>query len=242
MKKPKRKSTSIPTSERNSRGIKRPDVLFPMPPSHAGLPDSYGDVLAQIKQRIQTERLRVVLAANSAMVMLYWDIGRLILERQEHEGWGAKVIDRLSVDLREAYPDMSGLSPRNLKYMRAFASAWPDRSIVQQLAAQIPWFHNCVLLNRVPDDATRLWYIQAVIKNGWSRNILELQIQSQAHLRQGKAITNFALALPPADSDMATQVFKDPYIFDFLTLAEPFREQELELALLDQVHGLILGH
>ncbi len=96
--------------------------------------------------------------------LLYWDIGRLILERQEREGWGAKIIERLSADLQETYPDMKGLSPRNLKYMRAFAVAWTDRSFVQQLAAQIPWFHNCILLDRIPDSATRIWYIRAAIE------------------------------------------------------------------------------
>jgi len=131
------------------------------------------------------------MAANAAMVLLYWDIGRTILERQDREGWGARVIDRLSTDLREAFPDMQGLSPRNLKYMRAFAAAWPDRAIVQQLAAQIPWFHNCILLDRVQGPADREWYIRQTIQNGWSRNILALQIESRLHGRQGKAITNF---------------------------------------------------
>jgi len=137
------------------------------------------------------------------MVMLYWEIGRIILQRQAAEGWGSKVIDRLSADLRDAFPDMKGLSPRNLKYMRAFAEAWPDRAIVQQLAAQIPWFHNCLLLDRVEDSTTRRWYIQAAIENGWSRHVLSMQIDRQAHKRQGKAVNNFALTLPPADSDMA---------------------------------------
>ena len=154
--KPKEKTMAVVpvssgSSERKSRGRRRDDASFPVPPTHQGLPTGYGDLLAKIKRRIGTERLRTIMAANSAMVMLYWDIGRLILERQEREGWGAKVIERLSADLREAYPDMKGLSPRNLKYMRAFGAAWPDRSIVQQLAAQIPWFHNCLLLDKVED-------------------------------------------------------------------------------------------
>jgi predicted nuclease of restriction endonuclease-like (RecB) superfamily len=158
MKKPSRKAVPASTTKRNTRGRERPDVSFPSPPSHAGMPETYAAILAEIKQRIQTERLRVVMAANSAMVMLYWDIGRLILDRQEHEGWGAKVIDRLSADLREAYPDMSGLSPRNLKYMRAFAAAWPDRSIVQEVLAQIPWYHHIALLEKCKSPDERLWY------------------------------------------------------------------------------------
>ena len=180
------------------------------------------------------------MAANAAMVMMYWDIGRLILDRQEREGWGAKIIDRLSADLREAYPDMKGLSPRNLKYMRAFAAAWPDRSFVQQLAAQIPWFHNCILMNRFSDSAIRSWYIKAAIEHGWSRNILEFQIDARAHERQGKAITNFSATLPPAESDMAVQVFKDPYLFDFLGTADPRREREVEQALTDHIQRFLL--
>jgi predicted nuclease of restriction endonuclease-like (RecB) superfamily len=143
-----RKSTQkINTPERNSRGRKREDASFPVAPVRMGLPDSYADVLAEIKQRIQAERLRVVMAANSAMVMLYWEIGRLILERQEREGWGARVIDRLSEDLREAFPDMRGLSPRNLKYMRVFAAAWPEGAIVQEVLAQIPWYSDYVVFS-----------------------------------------------------------------------------------------------
>ena len=228
------------TPERKARGRKREDASFPAAPTRVGLPENYAAFLGEIKRRIQEERLRTVMAANSAMVMLYWDIGRLILERQEHEGWGAKIIDRLSADLRETYPDMKGLSPRNLKYMRAFASAWTDCSFVQQLAAQIPWFHNCILLDRVPDPATRIWYIKAAIEHGWSRNILEIQIDTCAHERQGKAITNFEATLPPAESDMAAQVFKDPYLFDFLGTADPRREKEVEQALMDHLQRFLL--
>jgi predicted nuclease of restriction endonuclease-like (RecB) superfamily len=204
-----------------------------VPPPRSGLPRCYAETLGEIKRGIQQERLRVVMSANSAMVLLYWDIGRMILDRQEREGWGARVIDRLSADLRGAYPDMHGLSPRNLKYMRAFAAAWPEHSFVQQVAAQIPWFHNCVLIDRVPDASAREWYIDATLKNGWSRNILELQIDRQAHKRQGKAVTNFKTTLPPVNSDMAEQVFKDPYLFDFLGTADPSREREVEQALVD---------
>ena len=133
---------SVGVSERKSRGRRRDDASFPVPPAHQGLPIGYRDLLAKIKRRIGTERLRTVMAANSAMVMLYWDIGGLILERQEREGWGARVIDRLAEDLHEAFPDMRGLSPRNLKYMRAFAAAWPEGAIVQEVLAQIPWYQE----------------------------------------------------------------------------------------------------
>ncbi len=221
-------------------GRQREEARFPAAPAKAGLPRDYADALGAIKQRIREERLRVVLAANAAMVLLYWDIGRMILERQDRAGWGAKVIDRLAADLREAFPDMKGFSPRNLKYMRAFAAAWPDRSFVQQAAAQIPWFHNCLLLDRVADAATRVWYIEAAIREGWSRNILALQIDGRAHERQGQAITNFRDTLPPAESDLAAQVFKDPYLFDFLGTADPRREREIEQALVDHIQRFLL--
>ncbi|PIP40104.1 MAG: hypothetical protein COX19_06470 [Desulfobacterales bacterium CG23_combo_of_CG06-09_8_20_14_all_51_8] len=135
---------------------------------------------------------------------------------------------------------MKGLSPRNLKYMRAFAEAWPDREIVQQLAAQIPWFHNCLLLHKIRDQRTREWYIRATIENGWSRNILAIHIENRLHERQGKAISNFHQVLPPADSDMAAQVFKDPYLFDFLGTDDPRKEREVEQALVDHIQKFFL--
>jgi predicted nuclease of restriction endonuclease-like (RecB) superfamily len=203
-------------------------------------PQGYARVFAAMKQRIERERLRAVLSANAAMVLLYWDIGRMILERQDSAGWGAKVIDRLSQDLRAAFPDMKGFSPRNLKYMRAFASAWPDPSIVQQLAAQIPWFHHCVLLDRVADPGHREWYVRQAVRNGWSRSILTLQIEGRAHERHGRLLSNFPETLPPADSDMAGQIFKDPYLFDFLGTADARREREVEDALVDHIQRFLL--
>lgn len=165
------------------------------------------------------------------MVTLYWDIGQAILKRQRSEGWGAKVIDRLSVDLRAAFPDMQGLSPRNLKYMRTFAEAWPNRKIVQRVAAQIPWRSNQVLLDKIDKLETRLWYAERTIQNGWSRDVLSLQ---------GKAVNNFSATLPPADSDMAAHVFKDPYLFDFLGTADPRREHEIEQSLVDHIQNFLL--
>lgn len=213
-----------------------------VPASQAGASavGEYAATLAEIKARIGQERLRVVLAANSAMVLLYWDLGRLILDRQERAGWGAKVIDRLAGDLREAFPEMRGFSARNLLYMRAFAAAWPDRAIVQQVAAQIPWTQNCVLLDRVHEPAERRWYAEQACAEGWSRNVLSLQIESRAHARQGRAVTNFATTLPPEDSDLAQQVFKDPYLFDFLGTADLRREREVEQALIDHVQKFLL--
>jgi len=141
-------------------------------PSKTELPEDYAVTLAELKQRIAGERLRMVLSANAAMVLLYWDIGRTILQRQASEGWGAKVIDRLSSDLRQAFPDMKGLSPRNLKYMRAFAGAWPDSAIVQGPLAQITWYHNIALLEKLGGSEQRLWYARKTAEQGWSQPIL----------------------------------------------------------------------
>ena len=216
--------------------------MFPVAPPRrgAGLPSGYAEILRNLKQRIQQERLRTVMAANSAMVLLYWDIGRTILERQDREGWGARVIDRLSTDLHEAFPDMHGLSPRNLKYMRAFATAWPERTIVQRVIAQLPWRQNIALMERLDAPATRLWYAEQASRHGWSQPILCLQIEGHVHERQGKAVTNFRAVLPPTDSDMAAQVFKDPYLFDFLGTADPRREREVEQALVDHIQRFLL--
>ena len=226
--------------DRLALGRQGKEALFPAAPARAELPRDYADTLGVIKQRIQEERLRVVLTANTAMSLLYWDIGRMILERQERAGWGAKVVDRLAADLHEAFPDMKGFSPRNLKYMRAFAAAWPERSFVQQAAAQIPWFHNCLLLDRVADAAARAWYIDATVREGWPRSTLALQIDGRAHERQAKAITNFRETLPPVESDLAAQVFKDPYLFDFLGTADPRREREIEQALVEHIQRFLL--
>jgi len=215
-------------------------ALFPTSPSRREMPVDYADVLCHIKERIRQERLRVVVAANSVLVRLYWDIGRMILERQGRSGWGARVIDRLAGDLRKEFPEMKGFSPRNLKYMRAFAAAWPDPSIVQEPLAQLAWSQNLALLERLKDPESRLWYARAVRAHGWSRNMLVMQIEACAYERQGKALSNFTETLPPAKSEMAAQVFKDPYLFDFLGTADSRRESEVEGALVDHIQRFLL--
>ena len=201
---------------------------------------SYQTLLADLKQRIRTAQVRAALAVNRELVLLYWGIGKEILARQDHEGWGTKVIDRLAKDLRSEFPGQQGLSPRNLKYMRALAEAWPDEAIVQQVAAQIPWFHNCILLDKVKEPGERLWYVQQTIQNGWSRNVLVMQIETNLYRRQGKAITNFQATLPSPQSDLAQQLLKDPYNFDFLTLAQEAQERDLERGLLAHVQQFLL--
>lgn len=215
----------VPRKTRDGLGRWRDEALFPTASPRKEMPVDYAAVLHEIKQRIRQERLRIVVAANSALVRLYWDIGRMILERQDRAGWGARVVDRLACDLRKAFPDMRGFSPRNLKYMRAFAAAWPDPAIVQEPIAQLTWSQNLALLERT---------------HGWSRNILVMQIETRAHERQGQALSNFTQTLPPADSDMAAQVFKDPYLFDFLGTADSRRESEVERALVDHIQRFLL--
>ncbi|MCE9637372.1 MAG: PDDEXK nuclease domain-containing protein [Planctomycetes bacterium] len=229
-----------PVPPRGARGRAQEGAVFPISPPRARLPRDYAETLRAIKQRIREERLRVVLAANSVMVLLYWDIGRVILHRQKREGWGAGVIDLLAEDLRKGYPDMKGFSSRNLLFMRSFAEACPDAEKVKQLVSQLPWGHVIRLLQRVKDPHVREWYIRQSIEHGWSRSILELQIDGQAHARHGKALSNFKTTLPPAESDMAAQVFKDPYLFDFLGTADPRREDEVERALVDHIQRFLV--
>ncbi|WP_165250930.1 PDDEXK nuclease domain-containing protein [Paludisphaera soli] len=209
-------------------------------PKPDGPPEGYEAFLVDLKGLIKTAQLRAALAVNRELVLLYWRIGREVLARQRDQGWGAKVVDRLAADLHHAFPEMSGLSPRNLKYMRAFAAAWPDEPIVQQLAAQIPWFHNCVLMDKVKDPEERVWYVGKTLEHGWSRSILVLQVESGLYRRQGKAVTNFQATLPPAQSDLAQQILKDPYNFDFLTLGDDAREREIERGLLEHIRAFLL--
>ena len=227
-------------SDRLARGQARDEARFTAPPVQADLPPSYTSTLAEIKQRVQQARLRTVLAANAEMVVAYWEIGQVILARQQSEGWGAKVIDRLSFDLRQAFPDMRGLSPRNLKYMRSFAAAWPDPEIVQRVIAQLPWRQNISLLDKLDDAPTRIWYAQQAAHHGWSQPILCLNIDGRLHERQGRAVNNFPQTLPPVESDMAAQILKDPYLFDFLGTADPRREREVEQALVDHIQRFLL--
>lgn len=215
-------------------------AAFRAAPTRAELPAGYARTLGDIKRRIERERLRVVLSANSAMVLLYWDIGRVILDRQQREGWGARVIDRLATDLRRDFLEMRGFSPRNLLFMRSFAEAFPSAENVKQLVSLLPWGHVIRLLQRVKEPDVREWYMRKALAGGWSRSVLELQVDRRAHERQGRALTNFAATLPPGDSDMASQVFKDPYLFDFLGTADPRREREVEQALVDHVQQFLL--
>lgn len=203
-------------------------------------PPGYAALLKDIKERVRTAQLRAALAVNRDLILLYWSIGRDISSRFDTEGWGTKVIDRLAKDLGTEFPGVEGFSPRNLRYMRSFAEAWPEPEILQQLIAKLPWGHQTRLLDRIKDRPTREWYLKAALENGWSQNVLVHHIAARLHERQGKALTNFSRALPPEGSDLAKQILKDPYQFDFLTLAASAKERELERGLLTHLRDLLL--
>ena len=203
-------------------------------------PEGYADWLADLKGRIHSAQQRATLAVNRELVLLYWHIGRDILARQAEAGWGAKVIERLAHDLRTAFPEMKGFSRANLMYMRAFAEAWPDAEIVQQAVGQLPWGHNLVLLTRLKDPQQRLAYAESAIAHGWSRNVLNIHIETRLLERSGKAVTNFDVSLPKPQSDLARESLKDPYRLDFLGLGREAGEREIENALVKHVTEFLL--
>lgn len=200
----------------------------------------YDTFLHDLKTRIRTAQTRAALAVNRELVLLYWQIGRDILARQKDEGWGAKVIERLANDLRSEFPDMKGFSPRNLLFMRSFAESYADETKVKQLVSQLPWGHIVRLIQKVKPADEREWYIKNAVEHGWSRDILVMQIESRLFHRQGKAIDNFAGTLPPAQSDLAQQTLKDPYIFDFLGLGNDAQEREIERELVKHITNFLL--
>lgn len=210
----------------------------------SSLPADYAQVLADLTHAVRTARLRAHQAANTELVGLYWQIGRTILDRQQAEGWGTRVIDRLAADLRAEFLDMRGLSRSNLFYMRKLAAAWPEAAIVQQPVGRLPWGHTTVLLDKLDDQATRDWYAAAAVEHGWTRDVLTHQIASQLHRRVGAAPSNFPARLPPDDSELAQQLVRDPYVFDFLGFTGRVNERELETALTDRLQRLLLelGH
>jgi predicted nuclease of restriction endonuclease-like (RecB) superfamily len=246
----------------------------------------YDRFVEGIKQRIRAAQVKAALSANRELILLYWDIGRAIVDAQKDKGYGKRVVEMLSADLRREFPEMAGLSALNLWRMRAFylAYAVSDQKLSQlvtesdsasqklkqpvsetsvqparelhgqklsqaatqsvraaiELVASLPWGHNIVLMQKVKEVAARLWYARAALEHGWSRAVLTHQIETQLHRREGKAITNFAAALPAPQSDLAHQTLKDPYIFDFLTMDVGARERDLELGLLNHVQKFLV--
>jgi predicted nuclease of restriction endonuclease-like (RecB) superfamily len=201
---------------------------------------NYVHLLETLKKEIASARMKVHFAVNSELLTLYWKIGKLILERQKDEGWGSKAVERISQDLRHEFPEMTGLSPRNLIYMQTFAKAYPSSEITQQAVAKLPWGHITYLLDKIRNEEERLWYIQKDLENGWSRSILAHHVDSNLYTRQGKALTNFAHALPDEQSDLAQEVFKSSYNLEFLSLEEKIKEKDLERGLILNIRDFLL--
>ncbi len=200
----------------------------------------YDSFLRDIKGQVQAARTRAVLAVNVELVLLYWTIGREISLRMQEHGWGGKVVDRLAGDLHREFPGVTGFSLRNLRYMRAFAEAWPDETILQVVLAKLTWYHNIALLEKLPSSDVRLWYARQAVEHGWSRAVLVHQIESDLYARLGKAVTNFERALPGPQSDLARQILKDPYNFEFLNLRQNAEERDLERGLIDHIRKFLL--
>jgi predicted nuclease of restriction endonuclease-like (RecB) superfamily len=198
------------------------------------LPSGYGDLLASLKERVRASRLTALRTVNTQVIALYWSIGKSVLARQQVEQWGSKVMGQLAKDLRAEFPEMKGLSRSNLFYMRGFASAWPD-PIVQQAVGQLPWGHITVLLDKLEARQDRDWYAGAAVENGWSRNVLLNMIMNRSMERTGAAPSNFVQQLVAPDSELAQQVAKDPYNFEFLGLSGQVAERDLEIALTSRI-------
>lgn len=205
------------------------------------IPRDYPAFLKDLKARIQSAQVRAAFAINAELLRLYWDVGRSLIEQQSTSGWGARVLSRLAVDLKNEFPEVKGFSERNLKLMTQFYREYPKLfQKGQPPVAQLPWAHNIVLMQKIKDMPTRLWYAKQILENGWSRNVLALMIDGLAHKRSGGAVTNFKERLLLPQSDLARQTVKDPYIFDFLSLEGPFHERELETGLLRHLEKFLL--
>lgn len=201
--------------------------------------ETYSQLLDHIKNDIQQSQLRAALAVNKELILLHWRIGKALSDKIEREGWGSKIIDTLSHDLARSFPDSSGFSVRNLKYMRKLAETYPDPNCATAVA-QIPWGHNITIMEKLDNNEKRLWYVQKCLENGWSRPVLTMWLESDLYGRQGKAITNFKTTLPDPHSDLAQNTLKDPYIFSFLTVTERAREQEIEQGLMDHIQSFLV--
>ena len=199
---------------------------------------AYAELLAEVRRRIAASRARAALSVNRELIELYWRIGREILRRQEERGWGAKVIDQLARDLKEE--GHRGFSRSNLHYMRQFAAAWPKKEIIQAPSGQITWSHYKVLLDKLDNPEIRLWYAESAAAQCWSVRILEHQVATKLHLRQGNATTNFAGTLPAPDSELAQEMLRDPYDLSFLPGERIAEERDLEEALLADIVKFML--
>lgn len=215
--------------------------------------NDYKTVLVQIKEHIKLSQTRAITKVNQELMFLYFNIGKLVFEQQKKLKWGAKVIEKLSNDIKVLFPDMGGFSTRNINLMIGFYKEYKNLEIMQPLVAQIEdnekieslitkisWTHNVILIQKIKDIELRYWYVTKILEHGWSKNTLSMMIKNRVHDREAKLTSNFKGLLPNNDSDAVQQSFKDPYIFDFLTMDEPFRERELELNLVKHMEKFLL--
>lgn len=200
----------------------------------------YEDWIRSIKERVQRARFKALMMANAEQILLYWDIGHEILEKQDAEGWGSKIVERMSVDLKKAFPDMKGWSRSNLMYMRQFAEAWRRSEIVQAPLGQLPWYHHLTLLEQLKSRGDRIAYAALAVENGWSRNVMVHQIDMKVADQHGKAVTNFKKLMPPPDSDMAEQTLKGEYDLGFLPATLKTKENKLRSMLVDKVAKFLI--
>ncbi len=242
-------------TQRRRRLPSSPPANLPVPTRGrtAPLPQGYDAFLKDLKERIRAAQIKAALAVNRELLELYWHIGQSIVERQQTEGWGNSVIDRLGKDLLKAFPGLEGFSRTNVYRMRAFYLAYRDlAAIVPQAVGQLdqgqvpaplanlPWGHNALLIEKLKDTEERLWYARKTVEHGWSRSILDHQIDTDLYRRQGKAVTNFSRTLPAPQAELAEQILKDPYNFDFLTLGDDAHERSLERGLLEHIRRFLL--
>lgn len=207
------------------------------------LDENYKVFLTEMKDRLKKAQIRAALASNQALIHFYWQLGKELVDKQNSFNWGEKLLEQFSHDMRQEFPEMQGFSVTNLKRMRLFAITYPESEIGAQPVHQLPWGHIIVLLHRVKDADTRLWYTQQTIEYGWSRAVLEMQIETGLYERQGISshkITNFHEHLPAPQSDLAHQILKDPYNFDFLTIQGKAHERAIENALVTHIRDFLL--
>lgn len=202
---------------------------------------AYQHFLHDIKQLVEGAKVKALVQVNRELLQFYWQLGQLILQKQTEQGWGAKIVQHLSDDLHVAFPNNKGFSVRNLNYMRKFAAAYPDFSIVQTLSAQLSWSHHILLLDKFPDGQLRLWYLLKSAEQGWSYRILQHQIDLNAHEQFGLLPNNFADLLPTPQSEAVTQLFKDEYVFDFISQDEKRKERDLEREIVQQITAFLLA-
>lgn len=199
----------------------------------------YLEIISDIKSQIKSAQYKAALSANKELICLYWQIGKII---NDNSVWGNKFIENLAKDIKLEFPNTTGYSVRNLKYMSKFNAEYMDFEFVQTVSAQLPWSHNTTILDKVKNRQERIWYIQKCTQNGWSVNVLKHQIESQLYQRQmlGDKIQNFNEKLPALQSELAMQTMKDPYIFDFISVSEDANEKDIEDELVKNITKLLL--